>query len=288
MTRATDIYIYLDYREYLRDFFAHKKKENKIYSQRYFAQKMGVKSSGFFSDVFNGKRNLSTTNIVQVSQGLKLKVDEAHYFETLVRFNQGKTIADKKYWLNKIMRCKNIDVKLLNKDSYQYFSHWYHAVIRELLFFYPLKDEFSELASALIPSIKTEEAKASVQLLEDLGLIAKNKEGFYKQKDAILSTGESIRSIEVAQFQIKMMEHASVVFDKIPAKERDVSSLTLSLSPEGYKDIHALLQNTKNEILKIAKHDSHEKRVYQLNLQYFPVTKKNIKTITDSSISKGE
>jgi uncharacterized protein (TIGR02147 family) len=62
--------------------------------------------------------------------------------------------------------------------------------------------------------------------------------------------------------------------DAIAPEMRDFSTLTLSVSQEGLKQIKDVLAESRKTIMKIAKSDSNEDRVYQLNLQLFPLTRK--------------
>ena len=50
---------YLDYRQYLRDFYAEQKRRNPRYSHRLFALKAGLTSTGFLSETLSGKRQLA-------------------------------------------------------------------------------------------------------------------------------------------------------------------------------------------------------------------------------------
>src|SRR5512133_2363263 len=136
MSTTKRIYEYLDYREYIKDFYENLKMQDKKFSQRYLALKLGVKSSGFLSEVINGKRNLSQNNVLQWLKVLKLDKDESCYFDNLVHFNQSVSLSEKSYWLQKLMDSKKVHLSVLNKDLYEYFSKWYYTAIHEMFFYY--------------------------------------------------------------------------------------------------------------------------------------------------------
>lgn len=272
MSMKNNIYNYLDYRQFLKNYYLHLKKQDKKFSQRYFALKLGVKSSGFLSEIFNGKRNLSQTNILQWFKVIGFDKDESNYFECLVHFNQTRSFSEKDYWLKKMMECKRVNMKLINKDVYEYFSKWYYTAIREMLFFNKDPDS-KKIAARLNPTIKADEVKAAFALLERLKMIEKTSDNSYIQKDPIISTGNQVNSVEVANFQIQTIELAKKAVETVPSDKRDISTLTISISDAGFKKIAEVLQKTRKEILKVAQNDSNEDRVYQVNIQLFPLTK---------------
>src|SRR4051812_25826266 len=93
---------YLDYRQYLRDQYAEQKARNPRYSQRVFARKAGLSSSGFYSEVLNGKRQLAPAAVLRFAKALKLSAPEQAYFEALVAFNQAKTVEERNHHFAKL------------------------------------------------------------------------------------------------------------------------------------------------------------------------------------------
>lgn len=265
------IYDYTDYRIFLRDYCHYYKQLDAKYSQRYFALKLGVKSSGFLSEVINGKRNLSRTNVAQFCRILKLSDTEQQYFENLVTFNQARSQSEKEHWLNRLMVSQNSNLSSLRRDIYEYFSHWYVSAIRELLFFYTFDGNYKQLASTLTPQIKPSQAKEALDLLLRLGLVRTGEDGRLVQAEAVISTGDEVHSTEVAKFQMQMLELARQALDRMPANRRDISTLTLSVSQQGFEKIRAIIQRTRKEILSAAVDDTNEDRVVQLNIQLFPL-----------------
>jgi uncharacterized protein (TIGR02147 family) len=165
-------------------------------------------------------------------------------------------------------------MNILNKHMYEYFSKWYHVAIREMLFYYPFKDNVRDLAKQLFPPITEKEAKESIALQERLEIIKRTETG-YKQTDSTITTGdETIQDLQLVNFQSEMMDHAKKALDLVPANQRDISSLSLSLSENGFKNAKKILQNTRKELLKEAQTDLNEDRVYQINFQLFPLSKK--------------
>ena len=95
---ALDIFIYTDYRKFLKDYYENKKKENKSFSYQRFANKAGFKTKTFLFNVIRGDKPLSKKSILNLAQAMKLKKKETDYFETLINFNESKTVKEREYY----------------------------------------------------------------------------------------------------------------------------------------------------------------------------------------------
>ena len=68
------------------------------------------------------------------------------------------------------------------------------------------------------------------------------------------------------------MENASKALQSLPKKERNFSGLTLGISAQAYEKICSEIRLFQDKVLAIAEEDRNSDRVYQLNLQLFPVS----------------
>lgn len=175
--------------------------------------------------------------------------------------------------LGQIMRFRRLHLKRLLPAEYEYFAEWYHAVIREILPTLPDSNvPSSHVAQLLIPEISARDAEKSMLILQRLGLIVKNGQGLYSQGSSCLTTGLQWDNAVIAAFQMKMGELGVQAIQKIPKQERDISTLTVSLTEEGFGRVKALLKSVRDAVLLEAKEGGD--RVFQINFQIFPVSKK--------------
>ena len=65
-----DLYTYLDYRQFLRDWFQQKKQDNPRYSHRLFARRAGQRSPSMLLFVMEGKRNLTPKTAAAFAQAM--------------------------------------------------------------------------------------------------------------------------------------------------------------------------------------------------------------------------
>jgi uncharacterized protein (TIGR02147 family) len=269
-----NVYAYNDFRKYLKDHIAERKQVSRAFSQRFLLRKLGVTSSGFLSNVLSGKRNLPNQYVSRMALALGLGRKPARYFEILVAFNQAKRLADKERLYQELVSLKPAEIKLLEGRELRLFSAWYHVAIRELLCFYPLRDNYEALARKLVPPILPKDAKKAVEDLVEIGLLERQPDGSLLQAQKALSTGDSVRSVQAAAYQRSTMQLAMEALDRIPHSDRDISTLTLTYSEQSFQKAVAEVRQLRKTLLKLAIDEQAPDRVFQCNLQLFPLSKK--------------
>ncbi|HPG30842.1 MAG TPA: TIGR02147 family protein [bacterium] len=269
-----NIFQYLDYRKFLTDIFSTFKKKDKNFSHRLFAMKAGFKSSGFFKLVIDGKRNLTEESIYKISKAFALSEPEQDYFKNLVYFNQTADNDAKNIYYQKMINsngfCKSNKILC---EQIEYFTKWYHCVIREIIAIQEGNLSVEQIAKFLEPQITTLEVKESIRLLLSLDLIRKNKNGKYEQTNKILATDPQIASYLVVRFHKEMILNGMKSIDKFEAKDRDITSLTMGISKLKFLQIREKIKECRKEIIKIVNNDTKVETVYQLNFQLFPLVK---------------
>lgn len=268
------VFEYIDYRHYLSDFYSEHKKVKKYFSYRYFSSKAGVKSPVFLKLIIEGKRNLTQPMIEKFSTALGLKEKEAVYFNHLVLFNQGKTSLEKQehYLVLKSM-AGLIKEHVIESDYYDYYDKWYTSVIRELICQRDFKENYDKIAAAVYPKITPTQAKSAVELLVKLGMIRKKRDGTYAQTEKAITSGSSVTSIAIRNFNRQMAQLAEKSLDSVPVSRRHISGITMGISEEGYHILESEIEAFKERVVNIINADEIADKVYQLNIQLFPTSK---------------
>ncbi len=266
-----NVFDYRDYREFLKDFYEFKKDENRIFSHRYIASKIGF-DGGFFSKIVSGKRNVNHKMILKFSEVFKLTKREADYFLHLVLFNQAKKQVDKNIYYAKLMSFKEANVKTLGADMFAYYEKWYYTGMRELLNFYPFDGDFDALGKQFNPNIKATEARVAIELLKNLNFIRRKKSGGFELTDPHVTSGYAPASFAVNNFVLATLDLAKESIDRIPKAQRNISTLTFSASSKNFEKMQEKLRQFRHEWVEMTDQDSHADTVYQLNFQMFPIT----------------
>jgi uncharacterized protein (TIGR02147 family) len=268
------IYQYTNYRTFLKDFY-EEKKSGDGFTYRDFSKIAGVNSSSWLLHLIKGIKNLSNESIIKISKALGLSASEGDYFELIVHFTQAKDNDTKDFFYRKMLACKkNLNISQLSEEHYDYYTKWYHPVVRSLVSKVAFGNDYGLLAARLVPRITAREAKSSVALLAKLGLIIKDDGGNWVAAEPILSTGDEVMSLNIVNYHQQVSRLAENAFDRSAREERDISALTLGISMETFNLIKSRLQSFRKEIMAIVKGSENPDRVFQLNLQFFPVSRK--------------
>jgi uncharacterized protein (TIGR02147 family) len=269
-----NIFKYLDYRRYLKDYY-RKKKELKgaAFSYRAFSRQAGFSSPNFLQLVMEGKRNLSDDGIDRFVKGLRLSKEEARFFKHLVHFNQAKTDQERNRWYKKLATSKRYrEIREIERAQFQYFSHWYNAAIRELVLLPDFQEDPEWIANTLRPKITVKEASEAIELLLHLGFLKRNRSGKLVQAERNISTAKEVHSLAIANFHRQMMKRAAESIERTSFDKRDISSLTIAVSQEKFKEAKRRIQEFRRELNVLLSEDGEADAVYQLNFQIFNLT----------------
>jgi len=270
-----NVYLFTDFRLYLKSYFSEAKKRDSRYSFRFFSRLAGFSSSGFLKMVMDGQRNLSPASINKLSQALKLNQKESSYFEALVLFNQAESRKDKDLYFERLASLKPpIKTSGFDRDQYEYFTQKHYVVLREMVALPDFKEDPAWIAEHLRMSLKAKDIEHALGVLLRLGLLKRNEDGKLIQAEVTLATPPEVNSLEVHNFHRAMMDQAKEMILEIPSELRDFSSLTIPIPKSSLKRIKDKIESFRSEIMSEINAGSQDFfEVYQINLQLFPVTK---------------
>jgi uncharacterized protein (TIGR02147 family) len=263
---------YSDYRTFLLDTFSLNKTENPKFSHRFFAAKADFGSSSTLKLIMEGQRNLSKATVLKLVQVFDFTTIEANYFESLVFYNQAKTLEEKDHYFQKLLELqRNLAPQQIEPDRYSYFSRWYHCVIREAICFESFDGDLQKLSQSLSPKVSIDDVEDSIEMLLKLGFLQKTKTG-YEQADPVLTSGNGLNEYRIIQFQIAMLKNAIQSFDLIHRNHRLSSSTTFGISQTTFEHFVRLVRDFRAQLTQMAHADKNPDRVYQLALNLFPLT----------------
>jgi uncharacterized protein (TIGR02147 family) len=270
---SVNVFEYTDYRKFLHDTYTERKTENRHFSYRFIAYRVGFKSAGHFTKIIQGKANISPRLALRFAEFLKLNKRGTEYFQYMVLYNQAKHHSDKRYYFEKMRSFKDAVIRTVHADHYEFYDKWYYSVIREVLAFLPVYDNFAELASQITPTISYEEAERSITLLTRLGFIYKNEAGRYVRSESLVISENEVRSLAINSFTLEFLNKAKESIDRFPRDERLLSTTLLTVSKGTYQQVCNELREFRRRILKYANDDTDPERTYSFNFQVFPVSK---------------
>jgi uncharacterized protein (TIGR02147 family) len=268
-----DVFAYTSYARFIRDFYAEKKRANPRYSYGILSQKAGLKSRSNLIEIANGKVPLSRLRVFQVARAMELGAKECEYFVSLVHFNNATSLKEKEFHLAKMGELSGSTAgRILGEAQYAYFSEWYHPAVRELACMPPFRGDFAALGRSLIPAITAKQARESADLLVRLGLLRKTAQGRFAQADGAIQTADELTSYMILRYQKESMRLAEAALEGIGPEDRDISTLTAGVSRECFLAIKKEIQAFRRHLSKLIEKDKDPDRVYQVNLQLFPLS----------------
>jgi len=268
-----DIFGYLDFRQYLRDFYAAKKAGKRIFSHRFIIGKVRATSPGWFADILAGRTRLTGAQSARLIPLLDLRAGEEAYFEALVRYGQASGPEERERCRGKLMELREVKAEIVGQDQFDFYSLWYLPVIREILLTTDFRGDFKALGRSLRPALSGTRARRAILLLEGLGLIRQDAKGRYAPVTRTVRKDSSRRSGHVHAYLKANMRLAARALDDLDKDERDISALTLTLSGENLARAKEELRALRRKLLALADLAQDGGKIYQCNLQLFPVTR---------------
>ncbi len=266
----TNIYEYLDYRQYLKDMVEEKRATGRPFSMRQFSKAAGFSSSGYLAMVIDGKRNLTPAPIRKFCKGLKLKKHEAEFFENLVLMNQAKTHEEKNHYYQRLASSRRyLEIKHLEHAQYEFFSKWYHAAIWEMMAFPHFRNAPAWIAGQLTPRVTAKEAAETIELLIKLGMVNCDAAGTLSRIDPHVGTPDEIASLALANFHREMIQRAKESIDLHAAANREISSLTVAMSQEKFAQAKRMIQEFRKHLGALLSEEDAPDAIYQINMQMF-------------------
>lgn len=278
MEDLPDIFSFLSHRDWLRAAWEQRKRRDSRFSHRWIAQRVGFSSSSMFSDILKGGRHITPAVAMRLAKVFGLGGAEVRYFELLVLLDQAESEEERRIHLERLVRLRRTKVPAVHASQMELFSRWWNLAVRELLDTYPCDGDPKELARRVVPALRPEQARRSLELLSELGLAGRDEDGIWRKRDSVL-TADGSRHQQVRDYQRQALRLGLEALDRFEARDADVSTLTLSISRPTLDSIRTRIAEMRREILELARADDRACQVMQVNISLFPLSR----TLEDDS-----
>ena len=265
---------YLDFRDFLKDYYAFRRERDEDFSQRVFAREVGIAagSSSLIPAILKGDRNLSPGLRIKFGKALGLHERDYRYFDLLVQFNQAKVMTEKNFFFAQLAKFRTSRAQILDATQYRYFSRWYYSAVWNYFGIHQKQRHPGIIAASMVPPLTAQQVDESIRLLLELGLIKKTASG-YAVTDKHIYTEKDVQAMAVRQQFTDLMGLAVQVLDTVPPEERQYNSLMFTVSPNGFRALKDRIRSFQEEVRDIIDHDAKEDRICTLNMQLFPNSK---------------
>lgn len=258
-----------DYRAFLRDWLDAERKERPMVSLRWLAQKLSMDPS-LLSKILAQERHMSHSRVQPICDLLKLEGAEAEYFRLLVHYAKAKSHREAQACFARMAQLRKVSPVPLDDVQVTYWESWIHVALRSLLACGEFKSDWEDLGSRLRPTQSARKVREGVLLLERIGLAYRDADGIWRVRNAFLKDGSPAQAPMVRHFHRQSLMLAMESIDGLPKDVRDLSSLTVSLPPDGYPRIVEMVREFRARLLATVDAMDPPDRVYQVSFQVVP------------------
>ena len=279
--------VYTDFRIYLKDFFEFKKQTQssriRPYSYAAFSAAADIKSPNYLKLIIDGQRNLSDEMVKKFSKALSHSKDEFLEFGALVKYGQAKDPLERNRCLRALadLRIKHkIKSGKIDADIWDAVPSWVGWVIKALLDQKGVSYREEDLRATLKGRASTDEIRKTLQKLVTSGELKKDYESNTYVKGAQVSQAGQIPVELVRKLQAELIYLGLESLAQDDPKDREFGAFTMSLTEKEFEEMKfEIRQLRRNWYAKygLARESEKGDRVFQLNVQLFPMTDKTTK-----------
>lgn len=259
--------------------FKKRQKEDIQLSLRSLAEKIKI-SPGYLSKILAGKKPLNKKIIQALSHYLKM--DELQHQQLLESYKQ-KIVKDK---LGSIktkavkQSFSSEEYELLPAQSEWILSKWHYLCVLDLITTSNFRDDLEWIAKSL--QIRQDDAAEALKSLERAKLIFRDNSGKLQKTYKKLRFPTKMSKEIIRQFHIAQMKRAINLLTLTTTSQADfdarlVTSLIVATNSAKIKQVKEFLHQALYQAADMLS-DGDCQELYQLNLQFFPQTRKETET----------
>jgi uncharacterized protein (TIGR02147 family) len=277
---------YLDYRKYLEDFYQFKKNQTKNqlrpYNYAVFSSAADIRSPNYLKLIIEGKRNLSEDMILKFAKALSLNKEMTEEFKLLVLFAQASDPAERNKSLNDLndyrVRAK-IKSGEIDKKAFDKIPGWVTWILYAMIDQQDVEFKPERLKELLRSQATKEDIEEALKSLINSGeVVIDEVTGKLRKAHTLMESAEDIPVALVRKIQTELMYLGLESLFRDSPTEREFGMATLALTKTEFEDLRFQLRKFRKQVQKdisTARMSTKGERVYQMNLQLFPVTDKN-------------
>lgn len=276
---------YTDFRKYLKDVYDFRRANEstglRFYSYSTFSAAADIKSPNYLKLIIEGRRNLSEDMITRFARALRLTRPEADEFRALVRYGQANTPVERNHFLKELadLRAQRaFESGNINQAAWGKVPGWIGWVL------YAMADQanvdFDPLVLQQLFRAKAgvEDIRKSLAKLTESGELARDERGQITKARDLIESPQDLPVPLIRKLQAELIYLGIESLFRDSPKDREFGAMTVAMTEEEFNqvrfELRQLRKRLQRDILTQRKTTKGD-RVYQLNVQLFPVTEKS-------------
>lgn len=282
---------FTDYRQFLRRFYEYRRQQTRSslrpYSYATFAAAADFKSPNYLKLIIEGQRNLSPEMARRFAKAMNLSREESDEFVALVDFTQATDPLERNRFL-KVLSELRVRQQLksgeINQQTWEKVPSWVTWVLYALTDQKDVSFNLEDLFETMRGKARIEDIRKSLDKLIESGELARNAETGEVTKGRELMAGAEDVPVElVRKLQAELMYLGLESLFQDGAQDREIGTQTLVLTEKEFEVLKFELRQFRKRWTKdvsVARKSEKGDRVFQLNIQLFPVTRAGRKIVT--------
>jgi uncharacterized protein (TIGR02147 family) len=276
--------LFTDYRPYLKEYYEYRREQTKgslrPYSYGTFAAAADIKSPNYLKLIIDGQRNLSPEMARKFARAMALGREETEEFVALVDFTQAQEPIERNRYL-KVLADIRVRQQLksgeIKAETWEKVPSWVTWVLYALADQKNTRFDIGELFETLRGKARPDDIRRSLERLLEAGELVKNQvTGEISKGRELMSGSETVPVALVRKLQAELIYLSlESLFQDIP-QDREFGTQTLALTEGEFEQLKFELRQFRKRWTKdVSVNRKTEKgdRVFQMNIQLFPVTK---------------
>lgn len=290
--------IYTDYRAFLNDYFEFRRHETRHqlrpFSYSDFSAAADIRSPNYLKLIISGDRNLSPDMCKKFGRALRLEKADQEEFEILVAYNQAVDPLERNNSLKTLseMRSqKSLDAGDIDQTTWEKVPGWLSWVIYALIDQANIEFSIEHLKKVLRHKASEKSIQEAIDKLVAAGDVRIENNIPYKN-NKVISNSDKIPAALVRKLQAELVYLGLESLYRDPPQEREISGFTIAMTEEEFSWVRHEMRKIRKELqtkLMMAREKTPGKKVYQVNIQLFPLTNESLpeeKTESSSTRSK--
>lgn len=276
---------YTDFRTYLRDYYDFKRRETagsiRPYSYATFSAAADIRSPNYLKMIIEGQRNLSPDMIKRFAKALNLGKEDTEEFAALVAYGQATDPMERNQFLKHLAELRarrQMRSGEIKADAFEKVQNWVAWVLYAMADQKEARFDYDRLFEILKGKALRDDIRRSLGRLVQSGELLINPEtGEITKGRELMAGSEDVPIALVRKLQSELIYLALEALFQEDPQDREFGAMTAALTEEEFEQLKFELRQLRKRWFKdvsVKRKVSKGDRVFQMNIQLFPLTKK--------------
>lgn len=270
-----DVFQFLDPYAVMRAYYQDRKAREEKFSYTSWAKELGVQSSSTLRMMVHGEKKISL-GLAEKFLSIFPHEDEKNYFRLLLSYAHAANPQEKSaVWA---ALAKILVARIDQTEAADYFTYLSDLILPKLQTLLSFDDQaWTEESLAQALNVEVATVCSGVRSLENIGMaesVSTDSGHLWKAKVRMVKVSDKLGDVALKSYHNACLEEAKKAQD-LDVSCRRYRSLMLPMSEEEFQNINKKVDTFVKQLLMKYQSDQYtDRRLYKLNLNYFPVSEK--------------